>query len=258
MKVTLLLDGDMFAFRACSSCEREINWGQIWTLHVDLEEAKARFSEIVNDAVERALKHYSERLKTDVTYEMLICFSSRNNFRKTINPAYKVNRVGKRKPVAYHALVSWVKEEANTAEIDTLEADDIIGIMATKPSYVDKCIIISGDKDMQCINGYHYDFVRDVFNHVTPEEAYRNFLTQSLMGDATDGYSGCPKIGKVTAGRLLDKECSWATVVGAYEKAGLSEEVALENARMARILLYEDWDIVEKRVKLWKPTGTQS
>ena len=58
MTVTLLLDGDMFAFRACASCEFEVNWGQIWTLHVDLEEAKARFSEIVNDAVEKALKHY--------------------------------------------------------------------------------------------------------------------------------------------------------------------------------------------------------
>ena len=78
------------------------------------------------------------------------------------------------------------------------------------------------------------------------------------MGDATDGYSGCPKIGKVTASRLLNKECSWATVVAAYEKAGLSEDVALENARMARILLYEDWDAKEKRVKLWTPTGTQS
>lgn len=258
MTVTLLLDGDMFAFRACASCEHEVNWGQIWTLHVDLEEAKARFSEIVNDAVEKALKRYSEHLKTDVTYEMMICFSSRNNFRKTINPAYKANRAGKRKPVAYNALVSWVKEEANTTEVDSLEADDIMGILATMECYKDKCIVISGDKDMKCIYGYHYDFVHDEFYYVTPEEAYRNFLTQTLTGDTTDGYSGCPKIGKVTAGRLLDKECSWATVVAAYEKAGLSEDVALENARMARILLSEDWDAKEKRVKLWTPTGTQS
>ena len=56
----------------------------------------------------------------------------------------------------------------------------------------------------------------------------------------------------------MDKECSWATVVAAYEKAGLSEDVAVENARMARILLSEDWDAKEKRVKLWTPTGTQS
>lgn len=254
-KWVLLIDGDMFAFRACASCEREVNWGQIWTLHVDLEEAKARFSEILNDTVEKALKRCTEHLKHDITYEILICFSSPNNFRKTINPAYKANRNGKRKPVAYHALVSWIKDKANTTEVDTLEADDVMGILATSESLKDKCIVISGDKDMKCIHGYHYDFIRDEFCYVTTEEAYKNFLIQTLMGDATDGYSGCPKIGKVTATKLLDKECSWDTVVSAYKKAGLSEDVALENARMARILLSEDWDIDEKKVKLWKPTG---
>lgn len=253
-KISLLIDGDMFVYRACSSCEREINWGQIWTLHVDLEEAKARFGEILADAVEKAVKNMAEAIKADVKYGIMICFSSSNNFRKTINPAYKANRAGKRKPVAYNALVSWVKENAIAKERDGLEADDVIGIYATNPLLKDNCIIISGDKDMKCIYGYHYDFIRDEFCYVTPEESYRNFLTQTLMGDVTDGYSGCPKIGKVTAGRLLDKDCSWNTVKTAFEKAGLSEDVALENARMARILLSDDWDDENKKVKLWKPT----
>ena len=251
--INLLIDGDMFAFRACASCEREVNWGQIWTLHVDLEEAKARFIEILNDAVEKALKHYSEHLKTDVTYEMMICFSSDNNFRKTINPAYKANRAGKRKPVAYSALVSWVKEEANTAEVDSLEADDIMGILATMESYKDKCIVISGDKDMKCIYGHHYDFIHEEYSYVNKDEAQYNFFMQTLMGDATDGYSGCPKIGKVNAKRILDKDCSWDAIKQAYTKAGLSEEYALTQARVAKILLSSDYDINAKKVKLWKP-----
>ena len=248
--INLLIDGDMFAFRACSSCELEVNWGQIWTLHVDLEEAKARFAEILDKAVESALRH----LEFDCTYSIKFFFSGKNNFRKTLNPSYKANRAGKRKPVAYQALVSWVKEAGNATEVASLEADDCIGIMATNPVMLDKCIIISGDKDMNCIYGYHYDFIRDTFTYVTPEEAYRNFLTQTLTGDVTDGYSGCPKVGKVTAERLLDKDCSWATVVAAYEKAGLSEDVAIEQARMARILLFEDWDAENNEVILWKPT----
>jgi DNA polymerase-1 len=42
-------------------------------------------------------------------------------------------------------------------------------------------------------------------------------------------------------------------VVDAYLKAGLTEEDALMNARMARILRAEDWDFENNEVKLWTP-----
>lgn len=253
---TLLLDGDMFAFRACTSCEHEVNWGQLWTLHVDLEEAKAKFTEIVTTAIERAMERLTAHIKEDIDYSIVFAFSSKNNFRKKILSTYKQNRVGKRKPVAYSALVEWVKtlEGSISLEVDGLEADDCLGIYATKSKNFNQCVVISGDKDMKCIPSYHYDFIRDEFELISKESAYRNFLTQALIGDTTDGYSGCPKIGKVTAGKLLDKECSWQTVVEAYKKAGLSEEYALEQARMARILLADNWDSKKKEVILWKPT----
>lgn len=254
-KWLLLIDGDMFAFRACASCEREVNWGQLWTLHVDLEEAKARFTEILDNAVEHAMVHLTDCLKADVAYDIKICFSSRTNFRKKILSTYKLNREGKRKPVAYRALVEWIKTIADTVEVDNLEADDCIGILATSPEMKDKCVVISGDKDMRCIPSYHYDFIRDLFEHITDDVAYKNFLTQALIGDTTDGYSGCPKVGKVTAEKLLNASCTWETVVSAYAKAGLSEDVALEQARMARILLSDNWDSKRKKVILWKPTS---
>lgn len=253
-KYVLLIDGDMFAFRACSSCEREVNWGQIWTLHVDLEEAKARFSEILDTAVERALDALTDYVKDNISYDIKICFSSDSNFRKKILSTYKLNREGKRKPVAYHALVKWVKENADTVEVESLEADDCIGILATSPDLKGRSVVISGDKDMRCIPSYHYDFIRDEFEYITEELAYKNFLTQALIGDPTDGYSGCPKVGKVTADKLLTASCTWDTVVSAYAKAGLSEDVALEQARMARILLSDNWDSKGKKVILWTPT----
>jgi DNA polymerase-1 len=74
------------------------------------------------------------------------------------------------------------------------------------------------------------------------------------MGDATDGYGGCPGIGPKTAEKLLDKHGAvWKTVVDAYLKAGLTEEDAIMNARMARILRAEDWDFENNEVKLWTP-----
>ena len=88
------------------------------------------------------------------------------------------------------------------------------------------------------------------------EEADRWHLAQTLIGDPTDNYKGCPKIGAVGAKKILDKDCSWAAVVAAYEKAGLSEEDALAQARVARILRFEDVD-EDMNPILWTPKGSQ-
>ena len=42
-------------------------------------------------------------------------------------------------------------------------------------------------------------------------------------------------------------------IAKAYDKAGLSEEYALQQARVARILRAEDYDFHNKQVKLWRP-----
>lgn len=245
----LLIDADMFAFRSCASCEHDVDWGDnIWTLHVDLNEAKARFTEIVESAIEHAL----DKMQYNGSFEVLFCFSSPNNFRKKIMPTYKANRANKRKPVGYHAIVEWVKKNYLTYEFDNIEADDVMGILATKDTKAES-LIISGDKDLWSIPCCHYDFLRDKFAKVSKDEADYNFLMQTLTGDQTDGYTGCPRIGKVTAAKLLDKDCSWKTVVKAYEKAGLSEKVALQQARVARILRATDYDFKKKKVLLWKP-----
>lgn len=246
----LLIDGDMVCFRACSSVEKEIDWGNdIWTLHVNLNEAKERFESIMEMILTDALDVH----KYHGAFEVKFCFSDTSNFRRAILPTYKANRAGKRKPVGYKALVSWVKAECDTITKANLEADDCMGIFATKPMYRDKCIIISGDKDLLCIPGYHYDFLRKEYGHSSDEDSLRHFYMQTLMGDATDGYSGCPKVGKVTAQRILDKDCSWRAVKEAYEKAGLSEDVAITQARVAKILTADDID-AEGQVILWKPT----
>jgi hypothetical protein len=44
--------------------------------------------------------------------------------------------------------------------------------------------------------------------------------------------------------------------VKAYDKAGLSEEEALTQARVARICRAEDYDRKSKKVNLWEPPVT--
>ena len=96
-----------------------------------------------------------------------------------------------------------------------------------------------------------------VVEEITEEDADRFFLHQALMGDKTDGYSGCPGIGQVKARRLLDPLVDlsdmWRAVVGAYEGAGLTEQNALQNARVARILRYGEYDRKTKEITKWEP-----
>ena len=133
-----------------------------------------------------------------------------------------------------------------------LEADDAMGIYATQhPGN----IIVSPDKDMKQIPGKLYNL--DDTLTITPEEGAKWHLIQTLAGDQTDGYSGVPGIGVKRAETLFNKEgYSWATVVKAFTDKGLTEEDALLNARLARILTIEDYETEQQEPKLWTPEAT--
>ena len=68
-----------------------------------------------------------------------------------------------------------------------------------------------------------------------------------------DSYKGCPSVGAVTAKKILDKTPTWEAVVEQFVKKNLTEEDALVQARIARILRAEDYDFKAKKPILWKP-----
>jgi DNA polymerase-1 len=135
--------------------------------------------------------------------------------------------------------------------MDSLEADDAMGIYATKNP--GNCIV-SPDKDMKQIPGKLFNL--DESFTITKEQGARWHLEQTLAGDSTDGYSGVPSIGIKRAQTLFDqKGYSWKTVVDAFKEKDLDEEVALTNARLARILTAEDYDFEQKQPILWSPSA---
>ena len=85
-----------------------------------------------------------------------------------------------------------------------------------------------------------------------------HFYKQVLTGDAVDNYKGCPGIGVKRALDLLEEPLTaeeyWSQIVTAYNKAGLTEEDAIIQARMARILRNDDYDYDKQEVKLWEPS----
>jgi len=234
----LLIDGDIVAYKATVSAETPINWGDgLWTLHCYEQDVAIRLDEQIDKLVNEA-----------PVQDCIVALSDKANYRKELAPYYKANRKTTRKPM----LLQWAKEylqnKYNTVMYRRLEADDVLGILGTANT---DTIIWSEDKDLLTVPAKHWIDGEVVEQSV--EQADYQFFAQTLAGDNTDNYSGCPKIGMVTAKKLLDADCSWGTVVDAYKSKGLSEEVALENARLARILRNGEYDTDTAEVKLWQP-----
>ena len=240
----LLIDTDILMYRAASSAETEIDWGDdVWSLWTDLKEAKASFNHQLN-YIKDKLGHS----------EFICCLSDHgNNFRKHLDPTYKSNRKGTRKPVGYVALCAWVEETYPTIRKPTLEADDVLGILATKPENKGKCIIVSDDKDLKTIPGSLYRPTSDERHLISQEDADKFFLTQVLTGDVTDGYKGVPGIGPKKAETILGPRPSWQKVEQAFIKAGLTRDDAITQARLARILRWSDWDEQKETLIPWTP-----
>ena len=121
-------------------------------------------------------------------------------------------------------MKEWVGKHYNTIQKPGLEGDDCLGLLATRPG--NECIVVSSDKDLKTIPGKLYRPDDDEVLEISLEEADRFFLTQTLTGDVTDGYKGCPGVGPKTAEKILGPRPHWGAVEQAYIKAGLTKEDA--------------------------------
>ena len=239
--MSLLIDADFIVYKCCAGAETEIDFGE------DLIVVTSNFNEAY-EYVERELYNIATNL--GCFDDSILFFSASVNFRQSIDPAYKGHR-NRKKPCGYKRVINRLKEEYNVVVMPTLEADDALGIYATKePGH----IICSPDKDMRQIPGDLYDLTDGVVT-VTPEEGRRWHLIQTMSGDQTDGYAGVPGIGIKRAVALFEKEgYTWDTVVKAFAEKDLGEDVALMNARLAKILQCDDYDFTNQEPRLWSPS----
>jgi DNA polymerase-1 len=248
-QTTILIDGDILVYQALSATEKPTDWGdEIWTLHSNENEAKTR--------VLAKIEQFRKKLVADL---VIMCLSDTTNFRKQIDPTYKENRKGTRKPLFFAGLREWLQADDN--EIPDympflkpgLEADDCMGILATQPRRNSETIIVSEDKDLRGIPGLM--FHKGQLSEISDQEADDWFYTQVLTGDPVDGYKGCPGIGPKKAEGILKKGGSkWVNIEKAFEAAGLTKEDALVQARLARILRWSDWDSEKGEPILWTPS----
>lgn len=244
MKTALLIDGDMIAYRYACACETAVEWEPgLWTYHAHTTGLEDNIRSHIDGLL---AKHKAELAVVGLT--------AANNWRKEIFPDYKSNRASLRKPLLLEQIKTFMRQTLNTWERPTLEADDVLGILAGADISLlrgFRRIIVSEDKDFLTIPGLLYRKGRLI--KVSEEDADRAHLFQTLVGDAADGYPGCPGVGPTKANKLLDKAATWETVLGAFKKAKLTEDDALTQARIARICRTSDYDFKRKEVILWSP-----
>ena len=234
---TLLVDGDIVAYKAAVVAETPIDWGDgVWTLHAHEKDVIGSMEEFMSKIIEES-----------GCDKVITCLSGDNLYRKDVAPYYKANRKGTRKPMLLKFAKKYLGDKYNGKVEDKLEADDLLGILGSADK---NTVIWSLDKDLLTIPAYH--LIDGKVVEVDQEEADYHFLYQTLVGDSTDNYKGCPTVGDKKANALLEKEgATWETVVKAFDSKGLGEEVAIENARLARILRDGEYNFKTKEVTLW-------
>ena len=274
MSRTLLIDADIIAYQCSASNEKRIDWGDGVTSHTaDLQAAK--------DAARDTVDFLMGKLKAT---DLIICLSDDLvNFRKEVYPPYKRSRGDSVRPEHLYDIKEWLGQKYPSDTRARLEADDVMGILATEP-HTGERIIVSEDKDMQTIPALLYNPNKPELKvrSITPAEAERFMLWQAITGDQTDGYPGLPASGPTAAEKLLagqgfvayshefrsgprkgtaetryrvEAMGRWPAIVSAYEKAGLNEQDAVVQVNCARILKHSDMD--GNRIIRWTPAMLQ-
>ena len=251
---SVLIDGDVLLYQVARGCETDANFGDMHVLYSDFDEARKVFAIRVQEIV--------DTLGVPVG---LMAFSDGENWRKSVMPTYKAHRKDTRKPLVFHRLKEWAQAQYPSKILPRLEADDVLGLCQTPDT-----IIASIDKDLGTVPGWfaHIRVTGEIEIEKTSESQARyRHMVQALMGDAVDGYPGCPGIGIKTAVKVLDKVVmipgemdegewlsAWNAVVYQYEKADRTVMDAQENFMVSRILS-NHYEYLGGGIHITMPTG---
>lgn len=131
-----------------------------------------------------------------------IYLSGKQNFRDNIYSEYKANRRGKEKPVHYTTIRDYLINHWKAKIVEGYEADDLVSIAQCKDLYFEnymkspeeaQTVIVSLDKDLNTVPGWHYNTNSGKKYWVTELEAMRSFYKQMITGDPVDNIPGLSK-----------------------------------------------------------------
>ena len=175
-----IVDGDIVAYRTAASAEKDDQ-------SIALIRATRLMQDIVSDTGADEIKLF---------------LSGSQNFRYDIYPEYKANRKDLKRPQHLQAVREFLVVKWGADVTDGYEADDAIGVEATKNR--DRMVVCSIDKDLLQIPGSHYNFVSKVWTNVGDSDGWRNFYQQLVLGDKADNIPGFDGKSRVKWPKFLD------------------------------------------------------
>lgn len=246
----LLVDGDIVAYRAASSCEP----------------TKAKpFLEPLEVALYRLHDTIQTITKGTNCNDMEFYIGGSDNFRKKLYPEYKANRT-KPPPTYLQECREILVTQYSASIVNGMETDDMLGIRQTALGGNSR--IVSIDKDLLQIPGYHYNWVRDTHKLVSPLDGLKTFYKQLIAGDGTDNipsYDGklrnsVPKfIEKLQApiDEMTEEIDMWYHVQDVYAASctgNQEEDYAMKDLHRNTQLIY----ILREEEKFWQPPGMKT
>lgn len=135
-------------------------------------------------------------------HDMAMFLSPSTNFRYKVatTKPYKGNRDKIVRPSGLKDAKQYVIDRWGGYIKENYEADDCIASFMTQHPNVAHAGI---DKDIRQIQGWHYNFVKRIWEFTTAEESILKMYRQICMGDTSDNIPGLPKIGEKKAAKLI-------------------------------------------------------
>jgi len=178
-----IIDGDVLVYMSIWGAETK-------------EEAKQKFDELFTGILENLF-----------TTDYVMALGGPDNFRVDLYSEYKANRSKSKstRPDWFLDLKSDIEEDYDGCIFtDNCEADDMVRVWATECQENNlECIVVSVDKDLDCIPGQHYNPRTSKVYTVEEDFADYFYWKQVLMGDSTDNIPGLPGIGPKKAEVML-------------------------------------------------------
>lgn len=263
----ILIDGDIVKYRCAASAEKTkylVTWYDGDELKFfDNHRDAVKAAQIPSDSLTESYI-WSRKEVQPLEFALQACKTTLDTLLAKLNPSkvsiylspnrtfrhdlartkpYKGNRDQPKPKYLKEVEVYLVKQYGATFGVN-VEADDEIGIALSREG--DGGISVSIDKDLLQVPGWHYNWVNDTIQRITPRMADFNFYTQMLTGDPTDNIPGIAGLGPVGAAKLLDGAkssadlCSrvWSVYRGEFTDAQEARNFFFEQAQLLWILRY--------------------
>jgi 5'-3' exonuclease len=177
-----IIDGDVLLYMS------------IWNSET-LEEGKSKFKDLLDGV-----------LNSLFTTNYVMAIGGPDNFRVDLFPDYKANRKKAKdnRPDWFGNLKTWAAQLEGCEETNNCEADDLVRIWSLECDNAGiNRVVVSVDKDLDCIPGTHYNPRTKQIYQITEKYANRFYWQQILTGDSVDNIPGLRRVGPKKAEKLL-------------------------------------------------------